>query len=83
MVQFRAKAERVLMRLLKEMNAQELRETVDFALFLKSRSCFDPSQAYFWTKRWQAMEGRVQRDKRANRILGEGSVQSLLRVLKA
>ena len=83
MVQLRKKVEKALIRILKEMNVQELRETADFALFLKTRSRIDPAQAYFWTRRWQAMEQRVQLDKLRGRILGNGSVESLLRALKA
>lgn len=83
MVQLRSKFKRVMIRLLDEMNAQELRETADFALFLKTRARIDPSQAYFWTNRWQAMEQRVQQDKLRRRLLGNGSIDSLLRALKA
>lgn len=83
MVKLRAKVERALIQMLKEMNAQELRETADFALFLKTRSKIDPAQAYFWTTQWQAMEQRIQKDKRLGRIWGKGSVESLLHALKA
>ncbi len=82
MVQIRKKFERALIRMLKEMNVQELRETADFALFLKTRSRIDPTQAYFWTKRWQTMEQRVQQDKMRGRVLGDGTVHSLLQALK-
>ena len=64
------------------MNAQELRETADFALFLKTRSRIDPSQAYFWTKEWQTMERRIQKDKLRGHVLGDGTVGSLLQALK-
>ncbi len=49
---------------------------------LRTRSRIDPSQAFFWTTRWQAMEQRVEQDKRRGRILGQGSVESLLHTLK-
>jgi hypothetical protein len=71
------------MRLLEDMNAQQLRETAHFVLFLKTRSRIDPSQAYFWTAKWQAMERRAQTDKRKGRVLGNGNAESLLRALKA
>ena len=47
-----------------------------------TRTRIDPSQAYFWTNRWQAMEQRVQQDKRSGRILGDGSIDFLLHALK-
>ncbi|MBI3323595.1 MAG: hypothetical protein HYZ95_03920 [Candidatus Omnitrophica bacterium] len=83
MVQFRSKVRQALLRLLEDMNAQELRETADFVLFLKTRSRIDPGQAYFWTAKWQAMERQAQADKRKGRILGAGNIESLLRALKA
>lgn len=83
MVQLRSKVRRALIRLLDEMNSRELRETAHFALFLKTRSRADPTQAYFWTPRWQAMERRVHRDKERGRLLGNGTVDSFLRALKA
>ncbi len=83
MVKLRAKFERALVRMLKEMNAQELRETADFALFIKTRSHIDPAQTYFWTEKWQAMEQKIQRDKLHGRVIGSGSVESLLQALRA
>ena len=83
MVQLRKKVERALIHMLREMSTQELRETADFALFLKTRSRIDPSQAYFWTKKWQIMERRIEEDKSRGRVLGDGSIESLLQALKA
>ncbi len=79
----RKKIERLLIQTLKELNAQELRETADFVSFLKTRSRIDPSQAYFWTSQWQAMEQHIQHDKRRGHTLGKGDPESLLRALKS
>ena len=83
MVQMRAKIQRTVTALLKELSLQELRETADFALFLRTRSRIDPTQSYFWSRQWQAKERRIQRDKRLGRLLGDGTVASLLRTLKS
>ena len=83
MVQLRSKIKRALIHLLNEMNSRELRETATYALFLKTRSCADPAQAYFWTAKWQALERRVHQDQQRGRLLGDGTVGSLLRALKA
>lgn len=83
MVQLRSKVKQALVRMLEDMNPQQLRETADFVLFLKTRSRIDPAQAYFWTAKWQAMERKIQRDKRHGRVIGDGSAESLLRLLKA
>ncbi len=83
MVKLRKEAERVLSALLKDLPTKDLREAVDFISFLRTRSRIDPSQAYFWTTRWQTMEQRVEQDKRRRRVIGSGPVDSLLRALKA
>jgi hypothetical protein len=45
--------------LLKEIEglpSEKIKEILDFVCFIKAREVIDPSQAYFWTKKWQAME---------------------------
>jgi len=69
--------------LLRDLSARELQEAADFILFLKTRARIDPAQAYFWTSRWQAMERRVEQDKRHGRLLGDGTVTALLRAVRA
>lgn len=62
--------------------APQLRELRFFVSFLKARGTIDPSQLYFWTKRWQAWEREADADKRAGRVIGDGTVQGLLAALR-
>jgi len=61
----------------------KLKEVLDFVCFIKAREAIDPAQSYFWTQKWQAMEQDVEKDKKAGRIIGDGSVKDLLHELKA
>ena len=60
----------------------ELRELRSYVYFLKSRRSIDPTQLYFWTKRWQAWEEEAETDKQAGRIAGDGTLPGLLKALK-
>lgn len=60
----------------------QLRELRVYVSFLKARDTIEPRQLYFWTKRWQAWEREAEADKRAGRIVGDGTVKGLLRALK-
>ena len=63
---------------LKEAN---LKEVLDFVCFLKVKKAIDPSQAYFWTKKWQSLEKEADADKKAGRVVGDGTVGGLLKAL--
>lgn len=65
----------------KQLPPNELRETLDFVRFLRLRHSIEPDQAYFWTKKWQAMERAVEKDKKSGRILGDGSMKGLAKAL--
>ena len=67
---------------LKELPATRLREVLAYIYFLKAKSTIDPSQLYFWTRRWQTMEREAGADKRSRRIVGDGTLPGLLRALK-
>ena len=54
---------------------------LDFTYFIKVKDAIDPSQAYFWTRKWQEMEREVDRDKERGDIIGDGSVSDLLEEL--
>ena len=54
-----------------------MREVLDFVQFLRLRRSIDPGQAYFWTRKWQAKERAVERDKRRGRVIGDGTVRGL------
>ncbi len=58
-----------------------LEETRDGVL-LKPAKLIDPSQAYFWTKEWQAGEQEVEEDLRKGRVKAFKSVKELMRDLQ-
>jgi hypothetical protein len=60
----------------------KLKEVLDFVCFIKVKEAIDPAQAYFWTKKWQDGEQAAEQDKKAGRIIGNGSVKDLLHELK-
>lgn len=60
----------------------ELREVLDFIYFIKAKRAIHPSQAYFWTKKWQEWEKEAEQDKKAGRVIGDGTLKNLLRELK-
>ena len=65
----------------KRLPPNELRETLDFVRFLRLRHSIEPDQTYFWTKKWQALEMAVEKDKRRGRVLGDGSMKGLAKTL--
>ncbi|MBI3997161.1 MAG: hypothetical protein HY352_05830 [Candidatus Omnitrophica bacterium] len=60
----------------------ELREVRAYVYFLKARDTIDPTQLYFWSKRWQAWEREAEADKRSRRLVGNGTLKGLLKALK-
>ncbi len=54
-----------------------LRETKDGVL-MKPAKLVDPSQAYFWTKEWQAGEREAEKDIRKGRVKKFKSVKELM-----
>jgi len=71
-----------VMEELKELPAPQLREVLTYIHFLKAKDTIDPSQLYFWTRQWQAMEHQAEADKHAGRLVGDGTLPGLLRALK-
>lgn len=67
---------------LKELKPDNLREVLDFIFYLKVKQAIDPSQAYYWTKTWQRWEREADEDKKAGRVIGDGTVEGLLKALK-
>ena len=57
------------------------RVVLDFVQFLRIKSVVDPSQAYFWTPRWQRLERRADRAKTRGKRLGDGTISGLLKAL--
>lgn len=71
-----------LLRQIEGLPAEKIKEVLDFACFISAKDSIDPAQAYFWTKKWQAMEAQADRDKEKGNVLGDGTVDGLLRELR-
>ena len=63
--------------------SRKLKEVLDYVCFLKAREAIDPSQSYFWTQKWQAMEKKADKDKKGGKVIGDGTLQGLLNELDA
>jgi len=61
----------------------KLKEVLNFVYFIKTKEAIDPTQSYFWTKKWQKEEAEVDKDKAAGRVVGDGSVKGLTRALRS
>jgi len=72
-----------LLRQIDDLPPEMLKELLDFTYYPKAKEAIDPSQAYFWTKKWQAMESEADEDKEKGRVIGDGTVEGLLSELKA
>ena len=59
-----------------------LEETKDGVL-MKPAKLVDPSQAYFWTKEWQAGEREAEEDIRRGRVKRFKSVKELMTDLRS
>ena len=71
-----------LLREIEELSSEKIKEVLDFVCFIKVKEVIDPAQAYFWTKKWQDMEREADKDKETGNIIGNGTVEGLLRELK-
>jgi hypothetical protein len=76
------KYRRELMREIKNLSPEKMKEVMGFVYFIKARDVIDPEQAYFWTKAWQAMEAQADQDKAKGLVLGNGTLRGLLKELK-
>jgi hypothetical protein len=56
----------------------QLKQIMDFVYFIKAKEVIDPSQSYFWTKKWQKMEKSADRDKYLGNIIGDGTIDGLM-----
>jgi hypothetical protein len=70
-----------LFRQIQGLPDEKIKEILDFTYFIKAKDAIDPSQAYFWTRKWQVMEKEVDRDKGRGDIMGDGSISDLLKKL--
>ena len=71
-----------LLREIEGLPLDKLKEILDFVCFIKAKEAIDPAQAYFWTVKWQRMEREADEDKGAGNIIGDGTVEGLLKELK-
>lgn len=78
---FQCKGE--LLKEIEGLSSEKIKEVLDFVCFIKAKEVIDPSQTYFWTKHWQQMEKEAEDDKAADNIIGNGTVESLLKELKS
>ncbi len=61
----------------------KLKEVLNFVYFIKTKEAIDPTQSYFWTKKWQKEEAEADKDKAAGRVVGDGSAKGLVRALRS
>jgi len=66
-----------------DLSSSKLKEVLNFVHFIKAKEAIDPTQAYFWTKRWQEEEKEADKDKAAGRVVGDGSAKDLMRALRS
>ncbi|MBN1664691.1 MAG: hypothetical protein JW943_13920 [Deltaproteobacteria bacterium] len=66
-----------------DLPSNKLKEILNFVHFIKAKESIDPTQAYFWTKKWQEKESEADKDKTAGRVVGDGSAKDLIRALKS
>lgn len=57
-------------------------EETKAGVLIKPAKLIDPSQAYFWTKEWQAGEREVDEDIRKGRVKKFKNVKALLKDLR-
>ena len=74
---FQCKGE--LLKEIEVLSSEKIKEVLDFVCFIKAKEVIDPSQTYFWTKHWQQMEKEAEEDKAAGNIIGNGTVESILK----
>lgn len=67
---------------LKGLPSAKIKEVLNFTCFIKAKEVIDPTQAYFWSKKWQEMEKEADEDKERGRIIGDGTIEGLLNELK-
>lgn len=77
-----AECKKELLQEIEGLSFEKIKEVLDFVCFIKAKDAIDPTQAYFWTKRWQEMEKEADIDKEAGNVIGNGTVEDLLKELK-
>ncbi len=71
-----------LLREIERLPSKKIKEVLDFVCFIKAKEAIDPTQTYFWTKKWQDMEREADMDKKSGNVIGDGTAEDLLQKLK-
>ena len=72
-----------LLKEIKGLPSDKVKEVLNFICFIKAKEAIDPAQAYFWTKKWQKMEKGADRDRKRGNVIGNGTVKKSIRSLPA
>ena len=71
-----------LLREIERLPSKKIKEVLYFVCFIKAKENIDPTQTYFWTKKWQDMEREADMDKKSGNVIGDGTAEDLLQKLK-
>ena len=71
-----------LLREIERLPSKKITEVLYFVCFIKAKEAIDPTQTYFWTKKWQDMEREADMDKKSGNVIGDGTAEDLLQKLK-
>ena len=83
MTKARANPKDELLQELEGLPPVKVKEVLDFVCFIKARDFIDPTQAYFWSKKWQRMEKEAEKDIETGRVYGPfNSAKALIRDLE-
>lgn len=69
-----------LLREIEGLSPEKIKEILNFVCFIKAKEVIDPTQAYFWTTKWQTMEKEADIDKGAGNIIGDGTVEGIINI---
>lgn len=70
-----------LLREIRDLSDEKVKEVLDFTFFLKAKDMIDPAQSYFWTTQWQNLEKEADRDRAEENTVGNGSLDDLVNAL--
>ena len=61
-----------LLREIKRISSEKIREILDFVYFIKTREAIDPAQMYYRIRQWQSMEKAADIDKERDKTDAKG-----------
>jgi len=62
--------------------ASELRSIERYIRLIQHKGPIDLDQVYFWSRGWQKLERRADRDKTLGHIIGDGTTEGMIRSLR-